>query len=171
MPAWRRASSSAFSWLAVEPVSWVRPPFAAILPFVARAGRCAGGIADDIPDDPGGIAAGGGGGYCSPGRGGKLDSGDEGPGPPGTATFGPGAPAPGPVRCAEAGTAIASAATIATPLKRCFMSLILCCSSGQATKLPNAHKRETGYRKRHGASIRSGPANNMTGRAAFQALG
>jgi hypothetical protein len=109
----------------VLPLSWVPPPFAAILPFVARAGRCAGGIADDIP---GAIAAGGGGGYgvSREGLGGKLESGEEGPGPPGTGWFGPGAPAPGPVRWAEAGAAIASAATIATPLKRCFMCLILC---------------------------------------------
>ena len=112
------------------PASWVPPPLA-ILPFVARAGRWAGGIADDIPDDPGAVADGGGGyGVSREGLGGKLESGEEGPGPPGTGWFGPGAPTPGPVRCAEAGATIASAATIATPLKRCFMSLILCCSSG-----------------------------------------
>ena len=150
------------------------PPFAAILPLVARAGRCAGGIADDIPDIPGAPADGGGGGYgvSREGLGGKLESGDEGPGPPGTGWFGPGAPTPGPVRCAEAGAAIASAATIATPLKRCFMSLILCCSSGQATKLPNSHKRGGGLsrHKRASASFRSRPADNMTGRATFQAL-
>jgi hypothetical protein len=127
LPDCRRVSSSAFSWSAVLPVSCVRPPFAAILPFVARAARCAGGIADDIPGDPGAIAAGGGGyGVSREGLGGKLESGEEGPGPPGTGWFGPGAPAPGPVRWAEAGAAIASAATIATPLKRCFMCLILC---------------------------------------------
>jgi hypothetical protein len=58
----------------VLPLSWVPPPFAAILPFVARAGRCAGGIADDIPGDPGAIAAGGGGYGVSAreGLGGKL---------------------------------------------------------------------------------------------------
>jgi hypothetical protein len=60
LPDCRRASSSAFSWAAVLAPSWV--PFAAILPFVARAGRLAGGIADDIPGDPGAIPAGGGGG-------------------------------------------------------------------------------------------------------------
>jgi hypothetical protein len=132
LPDCRRDSSWAFSWLATLPVSCVPPPLAAILPFVARAGRWAGGIADDIPGDPGAVADGGGGGYGTSreGLGGKLESGEEGPGPPGTGWFGPGAPAPGPVRCAEAGAAIASAATIATPLKRCFMSLILCCSSG-----------------------------------------
>jgi len=127
LPDCRRASSSAFRWAAVLPLSWVPPPFAAILPFVARAGRCAGGIADDIPGAPGAVAAGGAGyGTSREGLGGKLESGEEGPGPPGTGWFGPGAPAPGPVRCAEAGAAIASAATIATPLKRCFISLILC---------------------------------------------
>ena len=112
-------------------------PFAAIFPFDARAGRCAGGIADDIPGDPGAVAAGPGYGASREGLAGRLDSGEEGPGPPGTGWFGPGAPTPGPVRCAEAGAAIASAATIATPLKRCFMSLILCCNSGtrdQATE-------------------------------------
>ena len=119
LPDCRRASSSAFSWAAVLPLSWVPPPFAAILPF-------AGGIADDIPGAPGAVAAGGGYGRSREGLGGKSESGEEGPGPPGTGWFGPGAPAPGPVRCAEAGAAIASAATIATPLKRCFMSLILC---------------------------------------------
>lgn len=129
LPACRRASSSRLSWAAVLPASCGPPPLA-ILPFVARAGRCAGGIADDIPDDPGAVADGGGYGVSREGLGGKLESGEEGPGPPGTGWFGPGAPAPGPVRCAEAGAAIASAATIATPLKRCFMSLILCCSSG-----------------------------------------
>ena len=136
LPARRRASSSALSWLAELPVSCV-PPFAAILLFDARAGRWAGGVADDIPGDAAG-------GYCSPGRGGKLESGEEGPGPPGGTPVGPvvvAAPAPGPVRCADAGATIASAATIATPLRRYFMSLILCCSSGQATKLPNTHKR------------------------------
>ena len=156
------------------PLSWVPPPFAAILPFVARAGRCAGGIADDIPGDPGAIAAGGGGyGVSREGLGGRFDIGEEGPGPPGTGWFGPGAPTPGPVRCAEAGAAIASAATIATPLNRCFMSLILCCSSGQATKLPNTQKRGSGVsrHKRRSASFRSGPVDNMTGRAAFQAFG
>jgi hypothetical protein len=149
------------------------PPPLAVLPFAARAGRCAGGIADDMSDDPGAIADGGGYGTSREGLGGRLESGEEGPGPPGTGWFGPGAPTPGPVRCAEAGAAIASAATIATPLNRCFMSLILCCSSGQATKLPNTQKRGSGVsrHKRRSASFRSGPADNMTGRAAFQAFG
>ena len=139
LPDCRRASSSALSWAAVLPPSWV--PFAAILPFVARAGRWAGGIADDIPGDPGAVADGGGYGVSREGLAGRLDSGEEGPGPPGTGWFGPGAPTPGPVRCAEAGAAIASAATIATPLKRCFMATILCYSSGQATKRPNTRNR------------------------------
>jgi hypothetical protein len=129
-----------------------------LLPFDARAGRCAGGIADDIPADPGAVAAGGG-GYCSPGFGGKLDIGEEGPGPPGGTPVGPvvvDAPVPGPVRCADAGAAMASAAIIATPLKRCFMSLILCCSSGQATKLPNTHIHGAGLlrrKRRSGSSV------------------
>jgi hypothetical protein len=38
-----------FGWSAVLPASCVRPPFA-VLPFVARAGRCAGGIADVVND-------------------------------------------------------------------------------------------------------------------------
>ena len=75
-------------------------------------------------------------GYCVPTRGGRLDNGEEGPGPPGTGWFGPGAPAPGPVRCAQTGVAIASAATIATPFKRCFIGLILCCSSGLTKGYP-----------------------------------
>jgi hypothetical protein len=60
-----------------------------------------------------------------------LESGDEGPGPPGGMTPGPvpvHAPGPGPERWAEAGAASASAAIIAMPLKRCFISLILCCN-------------------------------------------
>jgi hypothetical protein len=64
-----------------------------------------------------------------------LDSGEDGPGPPGGLTPGPvpeGAVAPGPVRCAEAGATIASVATIATPLNKYFMTLILRCSSGLA---------------------------------------
>ena len=139
------------------PLSCVPPPLDAILPFVARAGRCAGGIADDIPCEPGDIPAGGGVGYCSPGFGGKLESGEEGPGPPGTGWFGPGAPAPGPVRWAEAGAAIASAATIATPLKRCFMSLILCCSSGQRPGYRTLRNTEAGYRGTNGAARHSVP--------------
>jgi hypothetical protein len=132
------------------------PPFAAILPFDARAGRLPGGIADVVPIAPGDMAPGGG-GYCSPGFGGKLERGEEGPGPPGGVPVGPvevEAPAPGPVRCADAGATIASAAIIATPLRRYFMSLILCCSSGQATKLPTA---EAGYRCTNGATHHSVP--------------
>ena len=56
---------------------------------------------------------------------------EEGPNPPGGVMPGPVpvfAYGPGPERCAEAGTAIASAAIIATPLKRCFISLVLRCS-------------------------------------------
>ncbi len=136
LPDCRRANSSAFSRLATLPEVCVSPPPLAILLFAGRAARWAGGIADDGDATPGY-------GASLEGLGGKSDNGEEGPGPPGTGWFGPGAPAPGPVRCAEAGAAIASAATIATPLKRCFMSLILCCSSGQATKLPNSQKRET----------------------------
>jgi hypothetical protein len=135
------------------------PPFIAILPFAARAGRWAGGIADDMPGDPGAVAAGGGYGASREGLAGRLDSGEEGPGPPGTGWFGPGAPTPGPVRCAEAGAAIASAATIATPLKRCFMSLILCCNSGHATKLPNTHKHGAGLLRRKRRSTSSVPSS------------
>ena len=55
--------------------------------------------------------------------------------------------------------AIASAATIATPLKRYFISLILCFSSGQATRLPNPYERAGGLsqrkrRSRHSVPIR-----------------
>ena len=53
-----------------------------------RAARCAGGIAELVsPIDPGAAAApGGGAGYGKSLEelGGKLDIGDEGPGPPGT---------------------------------------------------------------------------------------
>jgi hypothetical protein len=143
-------------------------PFAAIFPFDARAGRCAGGIADDIPGDdipgdPGAVAAGPVPGYgvSREGLGGRLDSGEEGPGPPGTGWFGPGAPTPGPVRCADTGAAIASAATIATPLMRCFMPLILCCSSGQATKLPNTQKRGPGCCGANGAARHPVPVHRI----------
>ena len=60
---------------------------------------------------------------------GRLKSGEDGPKPPGGVTPGPVpvfADGPGPVRCAEAGAAIANAAIIAMPLKRCLMSLVLC---------------------------------------------
>src|SRR6516162_8889065 len=83
---------------------------------VADAGTVPQGAAPGRPGDPAG----------------RLKSGDEGPGPPGGVTPGPVpvfAYGPGPVRCAEAGTATASAAIIATPLKRCFISVVLCYSS------------------------------------------
>jgi hypothetical protein len=140
LPACRRANSSRFSWFAVlvvDPIASCR--IAALCD--ARACLCIGGVADVAPIAPGAIppgavAEGVAGGYCSPARAGRLDSGEEGPGPPGTATFGPGAPTPGPVRCAQTGAANASAATIATPLKRYFMTLILRCSSGMAKAYP-----------------------------------
>src|SRR5208282_2242112 len=80
---------------------------------------------------------------------GRLYSGEEGPGPPGGLTPGPvvvGAVAPGPVRCAQPGAAIASTATIATPFKRCFMTLVLCCSSGLAKGFPTLVIRGSGRR-------------------------
>ena len=61
---------------------------------------------------------------------GTLKSEEEGPNPPGGVTPGPVpvlAYGPGPERCAEAGTAIASAAIIATPLKKCFITSVLRC--------------------------------------------
>ena len=153
LPDWRRASSSWFNWFAVVPV--ICDGGCAFIPWwwvETRACRCAGGIADvvgAIGAPPGATAAGGAvgvwpnGPYCDcgvpgiPGEpAGRLDSGEDGPGPPGTAWAGPGAPTPGPVRCAQTGAANASAATIATPLKRCFMTLILRCSSGLAEACP-----------------------------------
>ena len=99
-------------------------------------GRCSAGIADIVAGaTPGAITGAnpaGEDGYpdCGvPGMpgdpAGRLNSGEDGPGPPGGLTPGPvpeGAVAPGPVRCAETGATIASAATIAAPLKRYFMT-------------------------------------------------
>ena len=145
LPAATRVSSSWFSWLAVVPV--ISDGGCALSPWwcvEARACRCAGGSADVVAPGPGaipggGIAPGAYPGYCDAGvpgmpgdPAGRLESGEEGPGPPGGLTPGPvpvAAPAPGPVRCAQTGAANASAATIATPVKRCFMTLILRCSS------------------------------------------
>src|SRR5262249_51694993 len=103
-------------------------------------------IADVVAADPGaipGAIAGAGAvcgrsvaGYWVPTRGGRLDNGEEGPGPPGRGAFGGGAPTPGPVRWAQTGPANASAATIATPLKRCFMIFILRSGSGLTEAYP-----------------------------------
>jgi len=94
LPPCTRASSSWFSWFAVVPL--IADGGCAAFPTwcVAawRAGLCAGGIAELVvpigdPIDPGGIAvAGGDPGYGASleGLAGKLDSGEEGPGPPGT---------------------------------------------------------------------------------------
>jgi hypothetical protein len=52
-----------------------------------RADLCVGGVAEVVsPIDPGAIVGGGGAGYgrSLEGLGGKLDDGEEGPGPPGT---------------------------------------------------------------------------------------
>ena len=143
LPAWRRLSSSWFSWAALVPLiaegGWAAIPLWCV---EARPRRCVGGIADVVGPGPGAIA--GGGAVCGrsvagnwvPTRGGRLDIGEEGPGPPGRGAFGGGAPTPGPVRWADTGPANASAATIATPLKRCFMILILRCNSGLAEAYP-----------------------------------
>jgi len=140
LPDCRRASSSWFNWAAVLPVIADGGCFSLPTLWEARAGRWPGGIAELVsPIDPGAAAAPGGGAGYGRSReelGGRLDIGDEGPGPPGTGWLGPGAPTPGPVRCAQTGAAIASAATIATPCKRCFMSLILRCSSRLAEAYP-----------------------------------
>jgi hypothetical protein len=146
LPAATRANSSWFSWLAVVPL--IADGGCAAIPWWcvdARACRCAGGVADVVASGPGAIPgaipgavpaglyvpAAGGAYPGAPGPG-RLESGEEGPSPPGGVTPGPVpvvAPAPGPVRCAQTGAANASAATIATPVKRCFMTLILRCSS------------------------------------------
>ena len=137
LPDWRRASSSWFSRAAVVPViasgGW------AFIPLWCVEAR-AGGSADVVPGGatPGtgtGDIAAGEPGYCDAGvpgmpgdPAGRLYSGEEGPGPPGGLTPGPvpvGAVTPGPSRWAEAGATIASAATIATPLNRYFITLIL----------------------------------------------
>src|SRR6516164_3467541 len=112
LPDWRRASSSWFSWAAVVPViasgGWAFIPLWCV---EARACRGAGGSADVVPGGatPGtgtGDIAAGEPGYCAagvPGKpgdpAGRLDSGEEGPGPPGGLTPGPvpvRAPGPGP---------------------------------------------------------------------------
>ena len=98
LPDWRRASSSWFNWFAVVPV--ICDGGCAFSPWwwvETRACRCAGGIADVVAPGaipgaiaPGAIVAAGalGGksvaGYCVPYAGGRLDDGEEGPGPPGT---------------------------------------------------------------------------------------
>jgi hypothetical protein len=158
LPDATRASSSWFSWFAVLPD--IADGGCSLIPawcVEARAWRCAGGSADVVAPGPGTPGPGtpgtapeaapaGDPGYrdCGvPGMpgdpAGRLYSGEEGPGPPGGLTAGPvpvAAPGPGPSRCAQTGAANASAATIATPLKRCFMTLILRCSSGLAEAYP-----------------------------------
>jgi hypothetical protein len=148
LPAATRVSSSWFNWFAVLPA--IADGGCSLIPtwcVEARACRCAGGSADVVAPGPGaipgGIPAGGcaaaGGAYPGAPGPGRLESGEEGPSPPGGVTAGPVpvvAPGPGPVRCAQTGAAKASAATIATPLKRCFMTLILRCSSGLAKGYP-----------------------------------
>jgi hypothetical protein len=159
LPADTRASSSWFSWSALPPA--ICDGGCAASPWwcvEARACRGGGGVADVVVPGPGTPGSPGtpGTAPAAAGRGdagypdcgvpgmpgdpaGRLYSGEEGPGPPGGLTAGPvpvGAVAPGPVRCAQTGAANASAATIATPLKRCFMTLILRCSSGLAKGYP-----------------------------------
>jgi len=153
LPAATRANSSWFSWFALVPV--ISDGGCAFSPWwcvEARACRCVGGSADVVPPGTGTpgtipVAAGrGDAGYpdCGvPGMPGdpcgRLYSGEEGPGPPGGLTAGPvpvPAVAPGPLRCAQPGAATASAATIATPLKRYFMTLILRCSSALTRLAP-----------------------------------
>ena len=141
LPAATRANSSWFSWLAVVPL--IADGGCAAIPWwcvEARACRCVGGSADVVAPGaiPGAIPGGGGAYPGAPGPG-RLESGEEGPSPPGGVTPGPvpvAAPAPGPVRCAQTGAANASAATIATPVKRCFMTLILRCSSALSRHAP-----------------------------------
>jgi len=97
LPAWRRASSSWFNWFAVVPV--ICDGGCSLIPLwcvEARACRCSGGIADVVPPGaipgaiaPGAVAAGARvgksvAGYCVPNDGGRLEDGEEGPGPPGT---------------------------------------------------------------------------------------
>jgi hypothetical protein len=153
LPDATRASSSWFSWLAVLPLicdgGCSANPWWCV---EARACRGGGGSADVVAPGTGtpgtapAAAGRGDAGYrdCGvPGMPGdpcgRLYSGEDGPGPPGGLTAGPvpvGAVAPGPSRCAQTGAANASAATIATPLKRCFMTLILRCSSGLVEAYP-----------------------------------
>ena len=90
---------------------------------------------------------------------GRLYNGELGPGPPGGLTSGPvpvPAVEPGPERCADTGSAIASAATIATLLKRYFMGLIP----------PATRKPRYGLRP-----IRSRDANQMSELFPFKAHG
>jgi hypothetical protein len=95
LPAWRRASSSWFSWFAVVPD--IADGGCAFIPawcVEARARLCVGGIAEVVAPGagaiPGAIAGGGAvvvkslAGNCVPYDGGRLDDGEEGPGPPGS---------------------------------------------------------------------------------------
>ena len=102
----------------------------AILPCeLLRACRCLGGIAELVSDiEGGGIAAAGAGAEgagAAAGRAGPELYGVN-PGPPG---FGPGIPIAFPPEgltgCAPTGPENASAATTATPVKRCFMLILL----------------------------------------------
>ena len=90
LPAATRASSSWFSWSALVPAicdgGWAANPWWCV---EARACRCAGGSADVVPiaPGPGAIPAGGcaaaGGAYPGAPGPGRLESGEEGPSPPG----------------------------------------------------------------------------------------
>ena len=95
LPARRRASSSWFSWFAVVPA--IADGGCAFIPtwcVEARARLCVGGIAEVVAPGagaiPGAIAGGGAvpgkslAGNCVPYDGGRLDDGEEGPGPPGS---------------------------------------------------------------------------------------
>jgi len=117
---------------AAAPVNCVRPPPSRRHLAVPRR-RCAAASPMTWPGaiagDPGRPAAGGGGGMLAT-LVGSWRAGKKGRGPGGVPVGRVSARAePGRVRCADAGAAIA-AGIIATPLKRWFMSLILCCSSG-----------------------------------------
>lgn len=101
----------------------------AILPCeLLRACRCFGGIAEVVSDiEGGGIAAAGAGAAgagAAIGRAGELYG--VNPGPPGLGPGMPiGFPPEGLAGCAPTGAENASAAITATPVKRCFMLILL----------------------------------------------
>jgi hypothetical protein len=117
-PACKRASSSWFSWSAVLPVNCGALPrwCAAILPWaIWRAWL--GGIAEVLSGIAGGAATAEGAIAAGCVDGGMLTPPD---------AFGPRPPCPG--FCAQAGAEKARVVTTATPVRRCFMLLILRCS-------------------------------------------
>jgi hypothetical protein len=76
-----------------------------------------------------------------------------------------GAVAPGPVRCAEAGATIASAATIATLLNRYFMTLILPLEFWTGRGMSDTHPAPKRVMQVNDARTISFPYHNNMGRS------